>query len=755
MASKAIKGITIKLEGDSGELTKAMTEADRAIKSVENQLKAVNKALKLDPSNTQLLKQKQELLNQEIEQTKKKLEAEQQAAELAAQALEEGAMTKEEYDALQTEILETETKLKQLEQAAKDFGSATGQALKATGEKVAAVGDKMQEVGKSLTKNVTAPIVGLATASVAAFAEVDAGYDIIAARTGATGEALEDLKQIMNEIATEIPTDFNTAGEAVGAVNTRFGLTGQALKVLSGQFIKFAQLNNIDVTSAINSTQSAMAAFEVDTSQAGEVLDLFNTIGQQTGIDMNTLSSLIANNAATFKDMGFSMADAAYFLGQVELSGTDTTAVMSGLRRALNDAAAQGIPLSQALTDLQEDLAGATEGSEAMNLAIDLFGTKAGPAMVNMIQSGQVSFEAFGASLDEFAGNIDSTFGETVDGVDEMQMAMNSVKESGAALGEDIAERLAPALLSLADAIDKAAEWWESLDDSQQDAILGAVAVVAALGPVITILGSLVSGVGSAITSLGVLTTMFGGTGGAGVALGEVITGTMIPGLTALALPFLAIIAVIGAVIAVIMAVKKVMETSDAWLWAFGLLWDRLTYSVQNCWNAFTDFAANIGAKVQEIVNTVTEYFSGLISSALTWGSDMIDNFISGISAGVGAVADAAAGIAETVSSYLHFSTPDRGPLADADTYMPDMMDLFTEGIESNREPLQRAVNDVAGDIAGATDYSSQLDSINGNLANIGRTPINVTVVNKMGGKTFNRAVATATAENNYTAGGR
>ena len=55
---------------------------------------------------------------------------------------------------------------------------------------------------------------------MAAWAQVDEGMDIIVQKTGATGDALEDMQDSARNIAKTIPTDFATAGSAVGEVNT-------------------------------------------------------------------------------------------------------------------------------------------------------------------------------------------------------------------------------------------------------------------------------------------------------------------------------------------------------------------------------------------------------------------------------------------------------------------------------------------------------------------------------------------------------
>ena len=181
--------------------------------------------------------------------------------------------------------------------------------------KLKGFGDKVTKIGEAMTKTFTVAFAGIATASIKAFNDVDAGLDIITAKTGATGEAMESMGEIMGEIATEIPTDFETAGEAIGEVNTRFGVTGKELKALSKQFIQFAELNNTDVSSSVDSVQKAMASFGLESKDAGAFLDTLNSIGQNTGVDMNTLANSLVSNGSALKELGMSASDAATFLG--------------------------------------------------------------------------------------------------------------------------------------------------------------------------------------------------------------------------------------------------------------------------------------------------------------------------------------------------------------------------------------------------------------------------------------------------------
>lgn len=60
---------------------------------------------------------------------------------------------------------------------------------------------------------MTGAIAGIGTASISAFNELDAGYDTIITKTGASGEALDGLQDSMDAVFTSLPTEAETAPE--------------------------------------------------------------------------------------------------------------------------------------------------------------------------------------------------------------------------------------------------------------------------------------------------------------------------------------------------------------------------------------------------------------------------------------------------------------------------------------------------------------------------------------------------------------
>ena len=525
MADK-IRGITIELNGDSTGLMKAIKGTNAELKKTQSSLKDVSKLLKFDPGNTALLTQKQDYLKKAVDETSKKLEQEKKVLEELKSAGDTSDTT-EQQRALERQIAETEQRLESLKNEAKEFGSVASQQFKVAGEKLKEVGKNVQDVGTNLTKYVTAPLAAVGAASIAAFNEVDAGLDTIIQKTGASGETLDSMQKSMETIATTIPTGFDQAGAAVGEVNTRFGLMGDELTDLSSKFIQFSELNGTDVSGSIDKVQSSMAAFGMDASQAGNVLDILNKAGQDTGISMDELASALTSNSTTLKEAGFTFEQSAGFIANLNKNGIESGTVMTGLKKALQNATKEGKPLSQALAELQEELKNASSDTEAMQKATELFGAKAGPQMVKALKEGRISLDASANSIENWGNSVEDTFNATLDAPDKLKVTFNELKLVGADLGGTLLEMVVPALQKLSEIVHAAREAWNGLDDSQKKIIITVAGVAAAIGPVLTIIGTVITTVGTLVAGIGSVIGVMAGiapaVGAAVVAFGPFI----------------------------------------------------------------------------------------------------------------------------------------------------------------------------------------------------------------------------------------
>lgn len=412
-----------------------------------------------------------------------------------------------------TPVLEgAQTKLtNDLTAAAGSAGTAAGTQAGTTMSK--AISDKMGTAGKAMTAGVTAPLTAGATAAVAAWKEVDTGLDTIVTKTGASGDALEEMHGILNDITTTIPTDFATAGAAIGEVNTRFGVTGQELDELSTKFIKFADLNGQDVSSSVDSVSKMMAAFGMETEDAGRVLDALNVVGQQTGVDVGALSDMVAANAAQFQEMGLSAEEAASLLGSMSMAGLDSSTAMMGLKTAMKNATEDGITLDEALQGFAETMQGNGSESEKLAAAYELFGTRGGAAIANAVENGELDLASFTSSLGDFEGSVDSTFEEAQDPMDDFQTTLNELKILGAEIVDAAGPALSDILERVGTGVEKITTAWESLSPQMQDFIIKAAGIAALVGPILMIGSKVIGSVGTIAGGIGNIASKVGDLG--------------------------------------------------------------------------------------------------------------------------------------------------------------------------------------------------------------------------------------------------
>lgn len=202
-----------------------------------------------------------------------------------------------------------------------------------------------------------------------------------------------------------------------------------------------------------------------------------------------------------------------------------------------------------------------------------------------------------------------------------------------------------------------------------------------------------------------------------------------------------------------------------------GGAWDTIT----TIWGAVIDFFAGIFQGVWDvIVEKVTgikdaivngfqaaiDWITALPEQALKWGSDIVDNIVNGITGAVGKVGEAVKGVADKIKSFLGFSEPEDGPLSDFHTYMPDMIDLMTQGIAAGKERVRNAVEEIAAGMSDGMNLEDNSGSVTGMVGNLlGGIKAAKTKANEMlgsmkdDGMTFNPKIAPVSDLGNFVQG--
>lgn len=623
-----IRGITIEIGGDTTKLDKALGNVNKNVKSTQSELREVEKLLKLDPKNTEALEQKQKLLAKAVGETKEKLDVLKTAEAQVEEQFKNGEVSEEQYRALKREIEATEISLKKLEEEA----NKSNLSLEKVGEAFGKVGSKATDIGKKMLP-VTAGIAGMGTAGVAAAMELDDGYDTIITKTGATGEALEELNAVADDLFTEMPIEMADAGTAVGEINTRFGATGETLKGLSKQFIEFANINGTDLNNSIGKVDKIMEQYNIDAAETGNVLGLITKKGQETGISVDTLMDSLQKNGATFKEMGLNMVQSTNLLAQFEANGVNADTAVAGLRKSIKAYTDEGKSVDEALALTIDSIKNASSETEALSIAQEVFGTKGAAEMATAIREGRIDLESLSSSMEEYGTVVEDTFNATQDPWDEAKVATNNLKLAAADLGTTILGSLQPTITKIVNKIKEFTQWFKNLNQSQKETIIKVAAVVAAIGPALIIFGKVATTISTIISVVGKIGPAVKAAKAAFSAFNAVLAAN----------PIILVVTAIVAVIAILVTLYKKCEwfrNGVNAIWeaiknAFFAAWDGIkTFFTETLPNAFNTVVNFIKSNWQALLLLIVNPFAGafkLLYDNCGAFREFVDNFVQNI----------------------------------------------------------------------------------------------------------------------------
>lgn len=624
----AYKGLVIELGADTSKLQSAMREVNAAAKSTQTELTQIKSALKFNPGNVTLLAQQTENLGNKAKQTEDKLRL------LKAQlsSMDESKIGTQEWDKLQREIIKTESQLdsyrsalKQSQAAQKAAGTSIGQLghqLQSVADDYKEVGDSMKGIGAGMSATVTAPIAAAGVAVAGTAVQFDDAFG----RMKAACQGNEQQAQALLDVGRNLYSSGwgesveNITDALIKARSVLRDVSEEDLQTVTQSAYMLEKTFGSDMTETVRGTNTLMKKFGLTAEEACDLM----VAGTQRGLDYtDELGDNLSEYGGRWAEAGMS---ASQYFSLLEAGSASGSYNLDKVGDFLNE-------FLTSLTDgrMEEGIGKFSEGTQGLFNAFrngkataqDVLNAVIGDmqtmssetdraAVASTLWSSLGEDNAMGMILS--MGNVADTFGD-VSGA--AQTAADSVEDSigtkaKSALRElqeamqPFAEKAVEALSAVADAAKGAAQWFSGLDPAAQNAIMGIVAFVAALGPIIvivgTVLGSL-SQIGTALVSLS------GFMGGAGVAAGG-----MGASVAAIAAPVAAVVAVIAAVAAV---VAYLWNTSDGFRNAVTTAWDAISAKVQEVGAVLQPYVEQLMAIIQQAVSTAIDAIMPIIDVLL------------------------------------------------------------------------------------------------------------------------------------------
>lgn len=768
MGLSNIKGITIEIDGNPKPLQDALKSIDSSLKTTQSELKEVNRLLKLDPKNTELITEKQKLLKNAIKDTEDRVKQLKDAQSQYAKGTDE-------WDNLQREIVETESKLKGLKEQYKEVGSVSAQKIKAMGEDLKDVGDKITGVGKGLTTKVTLPLAAAGGLAVKSFAEVDKTMQLTNATMGNTEAEAKLLSDAMKDAAAN--STFGMSDAATATLNfARAGLDAEqaAAALAPAMNLAAGEGGNLDTVSA--GLVATINGFKGSFDDAAHYADVFTNACNNSALDVNSLSEAMSVAAPIFSAAGYSVEDAALYMGVMANNGIDANKAANSLKTGLAKLVSPakegadkmkelGISVTNADGSMKDSITIQNElhdafaklsESEQIAAASAIFGKNQMAPWLALINTAPSEVGALSEALTqegttaEMAQSMMSGFGGSLE----------SLKSSIDVAATSLGEALAPVVSAVAEKIQQAVTWFNGLDESQQRVIATVGLVVAAIGPLLVIIGTLISSIGAVI---GVLTGPIGlviAAVAALIAIGvalyknwdvikqkcaefaanvserwnalkEYLTERINMTKDNIVNAWETIKTSVTNTVENIKTTvqqkwdelkQKVSETVENIKTEMTEKWENIKTTITDAINAakeaVVEKATNIYETLKENVDNAIQYLKDLPGKALQWGKDLIDNFVGGIKEGWNTLKSGVEWVANGISDFLEFSEPDKGPLSNFHTWAPDMMKLYAEGIRDNMYLVTDQMQALSASMAMAAQRPASIYLTNNTVLN-------------------------------------
>ena len=492
-------------------------------------IKGINREMNLaatEFNNQMSAMDKNATATEKLTVTKKKLETQLTLAEKRTQLLreqyeksvEETGKYSAESEKLYKKMLESETGQNKLKAALDE----TNEALKKQGDvsidtakklqKIEEAGEKVSNVGKKMSVGVTAPIMAAGAAGLAAFSEVDEAMDTIIQKTGATGDVADRLSTSFENVGSNTHLELQTVGEAIGEVNTQFGFMDKKLEDSTDYLLKYADINNTDVSQAAIYARQSIEAYELSYDDLNDVLDVTTKTSQNTGQSVDDLMKKAIDGAPQIKQLGLSFDEGVTLIGKFEQAGVDSSTMLSKMSKASVVYAKDNLSLQDGLKGTIDSILNAKDETEALRIANEVFG-KGSDKMVDAIKRGTFTLDDLAKVAKESGGAVADTFAETEDPIDAANRAMNNAKFALADVGESVQISLLPFFEMAIDALKSFKGWWDSLDQGTKNWIITLAGIAAVIGPALVVIGTLMSSVTKITAGVKDLATVWSGLG--------------------------------------------------------------------------------------------------------------------------------------------------------------------------------------------------------------------------------------------------
>lgn len=377
------------------------------------------------------------------------------------------------------------------------------------------IGNSITNVGKSLTLGVTAPIVGIGTASLKSTMDFDKSMSKVQALSGATGEQLILLKDKATELGATTAFSASQVSEAMQYMALAGWKTNDILEGTAG-ILAAASASGEDLAKVSDIITDGLSAFGLEASKANHFADVLSTTATNANTTIGMMGEAFTYAGSVAGALGYSVEDTALAIGIMANSGIKASQAGTALRTMLTELSgtleitgknlgtyviqtsnADGTmkPFRETLESLKYAFSQLSEAERA-SMAESLVGKNAMAGLLAIMNTSDEAFNSLATAIDNSTGSAERMSDVMLDNLaGQLTIIMSGVESLALAIGE----RLTPYARKLADSIQNVVTTFNNMSDEQKDTVLKIGALIAIIPVAILIFGKMVKGVSSAV----------------------------------------------------------------------------------------------------------------------------------------------------------------------------------------------------------------------------------------------------------------
>lgn len=266
--------------------------------------------------------------------------------------------------------------------------------LQTTQRKTQKLSKQFKSVGRSMSINLTAPLVGFAALSIKTAGDFEASMKNVQAITGVTGKSFDALEAKAKQLGATTTFTATQVGDAMGFLGMA-GFSAQETLAAVGDVLDLAAAGSLDLARAADIASNVMGQFGIEAENTGRVTNVMAAVASSANTNIEQLGEAMKFLGPSAKSLGMSIEDTAAIVGVLGDAGIQ--------------ASLAGRALGTSLVSLADPTASAKDALAKMKVsAFDVNGEFVGmSSLLSQIEKGTKSF-----TQEQKAAAIAAAFGK-------------------------------------------------------------------------------------------------------------------------------------------------------------------------------------------------------------------------------------------------------------------------------------------------------------------------------------------------------